>query len=214
MKILIVSAYDDESYVVGLLNAGADGYHMKDQPLADLQLATQRVLQGERWISSSLVAKLAHQRTAAAPSTTIWLTRRQRELLRLVAARAIVIGGHEFVGQQHFLGEGKLLRRMLQADRLSSAVFYGPPGSGKTMLAKRFPTILPDLTLDEALALADELSMRPLVAHCHLGLGKFSRRTGKLQQAQEQLTTALTMYREMDMRFWLEQVQAEMRTLA
>src|SRR6186997_2145170 len=34
MKILIVSAYDDENYVVGLLNAGADGYHMKDQPLA------------------------------------------------------------------------------------------------------------------------------------------------------------------------------------
>src|SRR5262245_61827938 len=48
MKILIVSAHDDESYVVGLLNAGADGYHMKDQPLADLQLATQRILEGER----------------------------------------------------------------------------------------------------------------------------------------------------------------------
>jgi len=84
MKILIVSAYDDESYVVGLLNAGADGYHMKDQPLADLQLATQRILGGDRWISSSLVSKLAHQRTAPPPSTAIWLTRRQRELLRLL----------------------------------------------------------------------------------------------------------------------------------
>ena len=41
----------------------------------------------------------------------------------------------EFVGQEHFLGPGKLLRRMLQADRLSSVVFYGPPGSGKTALA-------------------------------------------------------------------------------
>jgi putative ATPase len=41
----------------------------------------------------------------------------------------------EYVGQQHFLGEGKLLRRMLLADRLSSLVFYGPPGSGKTALA-------------------------------------------------------------------------------
>jgi putative ATPase len=41
----------------------------------------------------------------------------------------------EFRGQQHFLGEGKLLRRMLLADRLTSAVFYGPPGSGKTTLA-------------------------------------------------------------------------------
>jgi putative ATPase len=41
----------------------------------------------------------------------------------------------EFVGQEHFLGEGKLLRRLLQADRLGSVIFYGPPGSGKTALA-------------------------------------------------------------------------------
>jgi putative ATPase len=41
----------------------------------------------------------------------------------------------EFVGQQHFLGPGKLLRRMLQADRLSSVILYGPPGTGKTTLA-------------------------------------------------------------------------------
>lgn len=41
----------------------------------------------------------------------------------------------EFVGQEHFLGEGKLLRRMLKADRLSSLIFYGPPGCGKTSLA-------------------------------------------------------------------------------
>lgn len=41
----------------------------------------------------------------------------------------------EFVGQQHFIGPGKLLRRMLEADRLNSAIFYGPPGTGKTTLA-------------------------------------------------------------------------------
>ena len=41
----------------------------------------------------------------------------------------------EFAGQQHFLGPGKLLRRLLDADRLSSAIFYGPPGTGKTTLA-------------------------------------------------------------------------------
>ncbi len=41
----------------------------------------------------------------------------------------------EFVGQQHFLGEGKLLRRLLVADRLGSVIFYGPPGTGKTTLA-------------------------------------------------------------------------------
>ncbi|MCP4190511.1 MAG: replication-associated recombination protein A [Planctomycetaceae bacterium] len=42
----------------------------------------------------------------------------------------------EFVGQQHFLAEGKLLRRLLQADRLGSVIFYGPPGTGKTTLAQ------------------------------------------------------------------------------
>ncbi|MGA2798539.1 MAG: replication-associated recombination protein A [Thermoguttaceae bacterium] len=42
----------------------------------------------------------------------------------------------EFVGQRHFLGEGKLLRRLLAADRLGSVIFYGPPGTGKTTLAR------------------------------------------------------------------------------
>src|SRR5688572_15699566 len=41
----------------------------------------------------------------------------------------------EFVGQEHVLGPGKLLRRMLLADRLTSVIFYGPPGTGKTALA-------------------------------------------------------------------------------
>jgi putative ATPase len=40
-----------------------------------------------------------------------------------------------FVGQEHFLGPGRLLRRMLEADRITSAIFYGPPGTGKTTLA-------------------------------------------------------------------------------
>jgi class 3 adenylate cyclase/tetratricopeptide (TPR) repeat protein len=63
----------------------------------------------------------------------------------------------------------------------------------------------------EALMLAEELGMRPLIAHCHLGLGRLYRKTGKRDQAREHLTTATTMYREMDMRFWLEQVKAEMQ---
>ena len=61
--------------------------------------------------------------------------------------------------------------------------------------------------------MAEELGMRPLVAHCHLGLGKLYRSTGKREQAQEHLTAATTMYREMDMRFWLEQAEAAMTAL-
>jgi tetratricopeptide (TPR) repeat protein len=59
----------------------------------------------------------------------------------------------------------------------------------------------------QALALATELGMRPLAAQCHLGLGKLYRRTGKRKQAQEHVTTATTMYRELDMRFWLEKAE-------
>jgi len=61
----------------------------------------------------------------------------------------------------------------------------------------------------EALALGEGLGMRPLVAHCHLGLGKLYRRTRKREQAQEHLTTATTMYREMGMTYWLEKAAAE-----
>jgi tetratricopeptide (TPR) repeat protein len=60
---------------------------------------------------------------------------------------------------------------------------------------------------DQALTRADELGMRPLVAHCHLGLGKLYRRMDKRSEAREYLITAATMYREMDMRFWLEQAE-------
>jgi class 3 adenylate cyclase/tetratricopeptide (TPR) repeat protein len=66
----------------------------------------------------------------------------------------------------------------------------------------------------KALALAEPRGMRPLVAHCHLGLGKLYQRTGKRERAREHLSTATAMFREMDMPFWLEQAEAEMRGLA
>src|SRR5690349_16851158 len=42
----------------------------------------------------------------------------------------------EFVGQEHLLGPGKLLRQLIEADQLTSLIFWGPPGSGKTTLAR------------------------------------------------------------------------------
>jgi class 3 adenylate cyclase/tetratricopeptide (TPR) repeat protein len=56
----------------------------------------------------------------------------------------------------------------------------------------------------EAISRAEALGMRPLVAHCHLGLGTLYRRTGDRAKAEEHLTTAMAMYREMGMTFWLE----------
>ena len=53
-----------------------------------------------------------------------------------LAARMRPVSLDEFIGQDHFLGEGKLLRRLVDADRLGSVIFFGPPGSGKTTLAQ------------------------------------------------------------------------------
>lgn len=82
LKILVVSAYDDDVYVQGLLGAGVNGYHLKDQPLSDLRLAVQRVMQGERWLSNRILEKLLNpvQPSAALPQ----LTKRQQDILQLL----------------------------------------------------------------------------------------------------------------------------------
>ena len=59
----------------------------------------------------------------------------------------------------------------------------------------------------QALALAEELGMRPLVAHCHLGLGTLYAGTGQREQARTELSTAIEMYRAMEMTFWLPQAE-------
>jgi tetratricopeptide (TPR) repeat protein len=60
----------------------------------------------------------------------------------------------------------------------------------------------------QALALAEELGMRPLVAHCHLGLGWLFGQTGRREAARAALSTAIDLYRAMDMTFWLPQAEA------
>ena len=65
----------------------------------------------------------------------------------------------------------------------------------------------------KAMAVAEAQEQRPVLAHCHFGLGTLYRRTGKRELAQEHLTAATTMYREMDMRFYLEQAVAEGRVI-
>jgi tetratricopeptide (TPR) repeat protein len=62
---------------------------------------------------------------------------------------------------------------------------------------------------DAGLSLASELEMRPLVAHCHHGLGRLYRRAGNPGQAKEHLTTATAMYGEMGMTHWLETLEKD-----
>jgi tetratricopeptide (TPR) repeat protein len=65
----------------------------------------------------------------------------------------------------------------------------------------------------QALALAKQRGMRPVIAHCHLGVGRLRARSGEHAVAAERLGVAATLYRDMAMTFWLEQAQGELRAL-
>src|SRR5262249_53868437 len=60
----------------------------------------------------------------------------------------------------------------------------------------------------QALALAEELRMRPLQAHCHRGLGTLYATLGQREQARAELATAIELYRAMEMTFWLPETEA------
>ena len=62
----------------------------------------------------------------------------------------------------------------------------------------------------QALTVAKELGMRPLIAHCHLGLGKVLAKTEQIEQARDHLTNASTLFQSMSMQYWLKQVHVDM----
>jgi class 3 adenylate cyclase len=102
-------------------------------------------------------------------------------------------------------------------DRCRAQGFRSAEGHALRLLgeiaARRNP---PDLAeaercFEEARTLAAELGTRPLAAHCHLGLGTLYRRVGRYDLARDQLTAAATLYREMDMAFYLAKAEAALR---
>ncbi|MBI3456050.1 MAG: AAA family ATPase [Candidatus Rokubacteria bacterium] len=119
-----------------------------------------------------------------------------------------------------------LLGRLDEARRLGDRVVESSPGHhgfaahARLLLGDiathpdRFDAASGEAHYREALALTEPRGIRPIAAHCHLGLGKLSRRVGKRDQAREHLTTATTMYREMGMTYWLEQAERGMKELA
>jgi class 3 adenylate cyclase/tetratricopeptide (TPR) repeat protein len=120
-------------------------------------------------------------------------------------AEARLLGGQ--IDQARVAAEGALERCRRSAQRGSEAYALHLLGE-----IAAHPTATNVEEADDryrrALDLAIDLGMRPLVAHCHLGLGKLYSRTGDAAKATEHLTTAATMYREMDMTFWLEKADA------
>jgi hypothetical protein len=65
----------------------------------------------------------------------------------------------------------------------------------------------------QSLALAHELGMRPLEARCHFALGELVKKVGEKRRAQEQFSTAVSMFREMGMQSWLEKAESVLKDL-
>jgi NarL family two-component system response regulator LiaR len=86
LHILVLTAYDDDAYVTGLLSAGASGYLLKEEALDTLVAAIRAIAKGESWLSQRIAGRLA--RKAIAPVRAVEaepLTPREREVLRLLA---------------------------------------------------------------------------------------------------------------------------------
>lgn len=86
VKVLVLSAFDDDEYVFGMLATGAAGYALKDERLSSLVAAVRAVAQGETWLSPRVASKVARRaiegKDQAAGSP---LTAREREVLQLMA---------------------------------------------------------------------------------------------------------------------------------
>jgi DNA-binding SARP family transcriptional activator len=150
--------------------------------------------------------------------------REAEDVLQTLESRQIVANS---IQAYHALGRAQLLLdRSADARRLADralACSRNRPGDAAHALLLRGDVAMHPGAFDpenaeadyrEAIVLATSFGMRPLVAHCHRGLGRVYLGTGQRAGAREQLTTATTMYREMGMTYWLEKTEAETPNLA
>jgi predicted ATPase len=128
-----------------------------------------------------------------------------QELYSLSLGEAHLVAGH--LEEAHALAEQVLALARTHKERGNEA--YALHLLGDIAARREPPESEPaESHYRQALALADELGMRPLQAHCHRGLGTLYATTGQREQARTALSTALEMYTSMEMTFWLPQAQA------
>ena len=126
-------------------------------------------------------------------------------LCRLSLGEAQMLAGR--LEEAHALTEGTLAHTREHQERGHQAYALRLLGA---IAARREPpeSALAEAHYQQALALAEELGMRPLVAHCHRGLGLLYATTGQREQAHAALRTAIALYRDMAMHLWLPQAEA------
>ena len=188
--------------------------------LAERILTSKAALQGERKQVTVLFAdvKGSMELLADRDPEEARKIREGEQLLERQAARGITgnlgLAYHSLGRAAMLLGQLDEARRLADRAVESSPHHPGFAAHAQHLLGDiathpdRFDAEIGEAHYRQALALAEPRRMLPLVAHCHVGLGKLYRRAGK---RQEHLTSATTMYREMDMRFWLEQAEAAMK---
>jgi tetratricopeptide (TPR) repeat protein len=212
-------------YTVGLVYTGASGLHRfkgdwaKARSLTEHGIAVWRGANVVLGLSSAVASSAWILAQLGETSEALARLREAKELLEDASAK----GSFNFQRYAyHSLGRACLLlgRPDEARDMGNRALEYSPSHPGSAAHAQhllgdiathreRFDADNGEAHYRGALALAEPRGMRPLVAHCHRGLGTLYRRTGKPQQAQEHLTTATTMYREMGMTYWLERAERQ-----
>ena len=228
-EALLLAEPTQQLLSVGRAHFAAGRLHLLKGDWAPARLLFERAITAYR--TGNIGLSLPHAVVASASvlaqvgeaSGALIRLREGEELLERQAARGAV---DQHGGDYHALGRtALLLGRHDEARSLGDrAVKYSPSHPGFAAHAvhllgdiathpDRFDAERGEAHYRHALTLAEPRGMRPLVAHCHLGLAKLSRRTGKREQARDHLTTAATMYREMDMPFWLEQADAALMEL-
>ena len=124
---------------------------------------------------------------------------------RLPLGEARLLGGH--LEEAQALAEYALAHAREHQERGHQAYARRLLGD---IAAQRDPPAVKqaEASYGQALVVAEELGMRPLIAHCHLGLGKLCLEMGWRERADAELSTAIDLYRAMDMKFWLPQAEA------
>jgi tetratricopeptide (TPR) repeat protein len=212
------------AFTVGLAHFGASTLHLlkgdwgKARSVIEHWIAVSRtgnvILHLSLGVTSSAwaLAQLGEAREA------LNRLREGEQLLERLAVRG-------FVGQRgwayHLMGRAcLLLSRVDEARRLGTCVVESFPSQlGHAAHAlhllgdiathpDRFDAERGEALYRQALALAEPRGMRPLVAHCHLGLGTLYAKVGQQQQARAELCAAIELYHSMDMTFWLPQAEA------
>jgi len=228
-EVLRIADASHNMYMIGFAHRAASTLRLLKGDWAKARSLTDRWVEVVR--KGNLVIQLPTATAASAlalaqageASAALNLIREGEQFIQRQAASGILVNrGSTY----HFLGRAcLLLGRLDEARRLAERAIES--STSQLGFAAHALHLLGDIATHpdqfdpgagaahyrQALALAEPRGMRPLIAHCHFGLGKLHRRTDKREQTREHLAIAMTMYRDLDMKFWLENVEAELREL-